>query len=124
MLTKGLHISLLTIHLLFCLVFLFSGISSSLVKLVVAALIWLVIFYSLLKYNQVFILSILIIFLIILSVPLFFFFLMMYSFNGIPDSHPLVETTLISITGMSYYFFNPLLVLIIFIRQYMTNNSN
>ncbi|MEI5995432.1 hypothetical protein A5880_003023 [Enterococcus sp. 4G2_DIV0659] len=118
MLTKFLNISLLTINLMFCVVSLYSGIYLFTFGLVMGALIWLLSLYTLLKYNQFFFLAILFIFLIILSVPLFLLFLMMYVFNGIPDSSRLFQTALISVIGMSYCFLNPLFSLIIISRSH------
>ncbi len=118
MLNRSLYISIFLVNLLFCTVSLYSGISIFNLTLVIGALTWLSIFYTLLKYNQFFFLAILFIFLIIFSVPLFLLFFMMYIFNGIPDSSRLIETTLISVTGMSYCVLNPLLSLIIISRSH------
>lgn len=117
MLNRSLYISILLVNLIFCIVTLYSGIYDFHLEIVTGASIWLLSFYTLLKYNQFFFLAILFIFLIIFSVPLFLLFLMMYIFNGIPDSR-LIETTLISITGMSYCVLNPLLSLIIISRSH------
>ncbi|OJG98094.1 hypothetical protein RV18_GL003790 [Enterococcus termitis] len=96
----------------------YSEISLFTFGLVIGALIWILSLYTLLKYNQFFFLAIVFIFLIILLVPLFLLFLMMYIFKGIPDTSHLFETTLTSVTGMSYCFLNPLLSLIIISRSH------
>ncbi|OJG71306.1 hypothetical protein RV12_GL001568 [Enterococcus quebecensis] len=103
---------------MFCIFSLYSGIDLFTFGLVMGALIWLLSLYTLLKYNQFFFLAILFIFFIILLVPLFFLFFMMYIFKGIPYSSHIFETTLISVTGMSYCFLTPLLSLIIISRSH------
>lgn len=118
MLNKSLYICILLVNFLFCIASLYSGFYLFNLALVIGSLIWLLCLYALLKYNQFFFLAILFIFLIIFSVPLFLIFLMMYIFNGIPDSSPLIETALISVTGMSYCVLNPLLSLIIISRSH------
>lgn len=118
MLNRSLYIFIFLVNLLFCIVLLYSEISLFTFGLVTGALIWILSLYTLLKYNQFFFLAILFIFLIILSVPLFLLFFMMYIFNGIPHSSHLFETSLISVTGMSYCVLNPLLSLIIISRSH------
>ena len=121
MLNTFLNIFLLTVNLLFYITSLYSSISLFNVALVIGALIWLISLYFLLKYNHFFLLAILFIFLLILSVPQFLLFMMTYAFNGMTTSSPLFETTLISVSGMIYCFFNPLLSIIIICRKQTDN---
>jgi hypothetical protein len=122
MITKFLHISLISVNLLFCLVLLF--IEHDSFVWVGGALVWLIIFYSLLRYNQTFLLSILILLIISVSALLFLVFFITYLISNIPASVNQTETAIVSVTGMIYMFGNPLLSLIIIVRKNLVNHRS
>jgi heme/copper-type cytochrome/quinol oxidase subunit 2 len=114
MITKLLHILLITINLLYCLIFLFTGDG---LGLVLGALAWMILFYTLLRYNQTIFLGILVLPVVFLSALLFLVFFLTYLLSGISNSSNQIGNATVTVVGMFYSFSNPLLSLIIIIRK-------